>query len=69
MTLSPIEITRAFVAANPGLRADNMAIACLHGELQDVKICLSKDLRAFANCDEVTRGTCRAQSLTTAPVR
>jgi ribonuclease T2 len=67
LTMSPIEITRAFVAANPGLRADNMALGCLHGELQDVKICLSKDLRAFANCDEVTRGTCRAQSVNIPP--
>jgi len=68
LTMSPIAIVRAFVAANPGLRADNMAVGCLHGELQDVKICLSKDLRAFANCEEVTRATCRGQTVKIAPV-
>ena len=68
LSMAPMELARAFVAANPGLRLDNMAVGCLHGELQDVKICLSKDLRAFANCDEVTRGTCRAQTVTIAPV-
>ena len=68
LTMAPMEITRAFIAVNPGLRADNIAVGCLHGELQDVKICLSKDLRAFANCNEVTRGTCRAQSVNIPPV-
>jgi ribonuclease T2 len=68
LTLSPIEITRAFAAVNPGLRADNMAVGCLRGELQDVKICLSKDLRAFANCDEVARGTCRALAVNIPPI-
>ena len=68
LTMSPMEITRAFVAVNPGLRADNMAVGCQHGELQDVKICLSKDLRAFANCGEVTRAACRAQTVNVPPV-
>jgi ribonuclease T2 len=65
---SPIEIARAFIAANPGLRANAMAVTCARGELEDVRICLAKDLRAFVNCPEVARRTCRSSSVAVAPV-
>jgi ribonuclease T2 len=65
---SPIEIARAFAAANPGLRPNAMAVTCARGELEDVRICLAKDLRAFVNCPEVARRTCRASSVAVAPV-
>jgi ribonuclease T2 len=67
-SLSPISIQRAFMAANPGLRPEAMAIGCGRGELQDVRLCLSKDLRQFVSCPEVTRATCRAQTISVAPV-
>ncbi len=67
-SFSPIDIQRAFVAANPGLRPQAMAVGCRSGELQDVRLCLSKDLRQFVNCPEVARATCRSASVTVAPV-
>jgi ribonuclease T2 len=67
-TFAPMEIQRAFSAANPGLRPDAMAIGCTRGELEDVRLCLSKDLRQFVNCPEVARATCRSQSIAVAPV-
>jgi ribonuclease T2 len=61
---SPIDLERAFAAANPGLRPDMMAIACRRGVLQEVRICLTRDLRGFRSCPEVDRAGCRAGDVT-----
>jgi ribonuclease T2 len=62
-TWTPIDIERAFIAANPKLRPDMMGIACRSGVLEEVRICLSKDLREFHTCPEVSRGSCRTREL------
>ncbi len=67
-TFAPIEIARAFIAANPGLRLEAMAVGCSRGELEDVRLCLSKDLRSFVACPEVARRTCRSPSVSVAPI-
>ncbi len=67
--LSPEAVQEAFVAANANLRPENMAVTCARGELIDVRICLSKDLRAFAVCPKVAGHTCRRASIAVAPVR
>lgn len=59
-----IDLERAFVAANPGLRTDMMSVACQRGVLQEVRICLSKDLRNFQTCQEVDRSGCRTREIT-----
>jgi len=69
LTLSPSDLTQAFVTANANLRADNMAITCRNGELVDVRICVSKDLGGFANCPKVSGHTCHASSIAVAPIR
>jgi ribonuclease T2 len=38
------EIVAAFRAANPGLGADGLAVACNRAELSEVRVCLSKGL-------------------------
>jgi len=43
--LSAREITDAFVAANPGLERDMLAVKCDGMELSEVRICVSKDLQ------------------------
>jgi ribonuclease T2 len=68
-SVAPTAIQRAFIAANPGLRPQAMALGCAHDELQEVRLCLAKDLRAFVDCQEVARATCRAQSIAVAPIR
>jgi ribonuclease T2 len=68
MTMAPIDLQRAFIAANDNLHRENMAIGCARGELEDVRICLSKDLRAFADCPEVARQTCRAGAINVPPI-
>jgi ribonuclease T2 len=67
--LDPTELTRAFVAANPNLRPDNMAITCHDGELIDVRICVAKDLGGFSGCPKVSGHTCHAKSISVAPLR
>jgi len=59
-----IDLERAFAAANPGLRPDMMSVACKRGVLQEVRICLTKDLRGFRTCQQVDRSGCRAREFT-----
>jgi ribonuclease T2 len=68
-TWAVADLERAFVAANPGLRNDMIAVSCRRGVLQEVRICLSKDLRGFTACAEVDRGGCRTREITVPPVR
>jgi ribonuclease T2 len=66
---SPVDIERAFIAANPGLRADMIAVSCRRSVLNEVRICLTKDLRGFWTCEEVDRGGCRTREISVPPVR
>ncbi|HEY1942201.1 MAG TPA: ribonuclease T2 [Roseiarcus sp.] len=69
LTLAPSAIEQAFVAANANLQPANMAVTCRNGEFVDVRLCVSKDLHAFANCPKVAGHTCHASSITVAPLR
>lgn len=64
-----IDLERAFVAANPGLRTDMMSVACRRGVLQEVRICFSKDLRNFRSCPDVDRSGCRARDFRVNAIR
>ena len=67
--VSPDDIEQAFIAANANLTPDSMAVTCAHGELVDVRVCLSRDLKAFATCPKVAGHTCHRGSIVVAPVR
>jgi ribonuclease T2 len=67
-TVSPAEVEEAFVAANPGLTHDAIAIGCDSKRLNEVRICLSKDLK-FRNCAEVDRRACRRDQVVMPRVR
>jgi ribonuclease T2 len=56
--MTPVEIERAFAEANPGLRPDMMAVVCRRGVLQEVRICMDRDLGGFRRCLEVDRSGC-----------
>ncbi len=68
-TVAPIDVTRAFSASNPGLRADTMAVTCRQGELAEVRLCFAKDLRGFTPCPEVARDACRSRTMSVLPVQ
>lgn len=63
------DLERAFVAANPGLRVDMMSVDCRGEVLQEVRVCMSRDLRSFVSCGEVDRRGCRAPAFTIPPAR
>ncbi len=65
----PVEIVRAFTEANPGLRTDMMSLTCRGGQLQEVRICFSKDLKGFTSCPTVARQSCRSGEVTLEAVR
>jgi len=55
-------IEDAFIAANPGLSANAIAVACRDGRLSEIRICMTKDF-AFRPCPEVDRRGCRDRRL------
>lgn len=62
-TWTPLDLERAFVAANPGLRTDMMSVVCRRNTLSEVRICFTKDLRGFQTCPELDRRGCRGGSI------
>jgi len=62
-TLGASEIERAFLAANPRLRPGMLSVVCRGGALQEVRGCLSKDLRDFHPCPELARRSCRDRAI------
>ncbi len=62
-SMSPQDILRAFGDSNSRLRPGMAAVGCRSGVLQEVRFCLSKDLRDFRPCPEVVRASCRSRNL------
>jgi ribonuclease T2 len=56
------EVAAAFVAANPGLPADAVAVACDKTRLTGVRLCMSKEL-SFQSCAAVARRSCKRSKL------
>jgi ribonuclease T2 len=65
----PFDIERAFIAANPHLKAGMVAVACRRGMLEEVRICFTKDLRDFQACPEVVHADCRVPNISVPPMR
>lgn len=68
LTVTPGDVVDAFVAANPGLSRDGVAIACDSRRLNEVRVCLNKDF-SFRGCSEVARRSCRRDTIVMPPVR
>lgn len=66
---TPLDIQRAFLAANPRLRPGMMAVECTRGTFEEVRICFSKDLRNFVDCPEVSRYFCRTSNISVPGMR
>jgi len=67
-TVAPGEVEEAFIAANPGLTHDAIAVGCDAKRLNEVRICLSKDLK-FRDCAEVDQRACRRDQVLMPRVR
>ena len=66
--LSPDIVEQAFLEANPDLKADQLAVTCRDGLVQEVRVCLSKALVPRACTPQTERG-CRAKQVTLPPIR
>jgi ribonuclease T2 len=66
--VSPDEVERDFIEANPGLKDDMIAVTCDSRRLREVRICMNKDL-GFRACPETDRHACRNPRVVMPPVR
>jgi ribonuclease T2 len=68
MTVTPAEVTQAFIAANPAMTPGAISVTCDTKRLREVRICMTKEFR-FRDCEEMSRRTCRRDRLVMPPVR
>ena len=69
LTLSPKDIVQEFIRANPMLKPDNIAVTCSSQSLDEVRICMTKDLQ-FSSCGaQARRAMCRQDRIRMPPVR
>lgn len=68
LAVTPDDVEKAFIDANPGLAPDAITVTCDHRRLSEVRICMSKDLQ-FRGCPEVDRRSCRNEKVMMPPVR
>ena len=66
--IDPAVVEAAFLESNPWLSADQLAITCKQGLLQEVRVCLTQELEPRACAPQVERG-CTAGSIELPPVR
>ena len=58
ITVTPAEVTDAFLKANPALKADDIAVSCDRKRLTEVRVCMTRDF-GFRPCPEITQRACR----------
>jgi ribonuclease T2 len=68
LSVTPDEVEEAFVAANPGLTRDAVAVTCDRRRLHEVRICMGRDF-SFRPCPGVDARACRRDKLVMPPVR
>jgi ribonuclease T2 len=65
--VSPSEIERKFAGANPSFPSDAFRTSCSGGDLAEVRVCFTKDLKARACSDSA--GECRTATTSMLPVK
>jgi ribonuclease T2 len=68
INVSPVDVKRKFVAANPGFGEDSVRVLCSGRFLSEVRVCLSKELKP-RSCGADLRDTCRVDPVIMRPVR
>jgi len=68
LSIDPRSVEKDFLAANPKLRADAIAISCKGRRLTEVLVCMDRNLN-FRRCEAVDRRGCRARKVVMPPVR
>ena len=67
--VSPDDVRRAFLRANPGLPADGIAVTCDRQRLREVRVCLDRHGLDFRSCPPVAQRACGRSSVRVPPVR
>lgn len=62
LTLPPRAVEDAFLAVNPGMLRDGVTVTCDHGAVDEVRVCLTRDL-TLRPCAPDSRRDCRAGKL------
>jgi len=65
-SITPQELKEEFVASNPRLKPENLAVSCGNNHLTGVSLCLDRQLQTRA-CEGLR--DCRANTIKVAPVR
>ena len=68
LTVTPAEVEDAFIKANAGLTRAGLAVACDSKRLNEVRVCMSRELK-FQDCPDVAQRTCRRDKLVMPPIR
>jgi ribonuclease T2 len=68
LEVKPAEVIDAFVKANQGLAAADIALDCDRSRLREVRICMTRDLK-FRACGSDEGRACRASMVRMPPVR
>jgi ribonuclease T2 len=68
-TVPPARIRDEFIAANPALPAAAISVTCSGRFLNEVRVCLGKDLKGRACSADVARQACRLPEIIVQPVR
>ena len=68
ITVTPNEVTEAFIKANPGMSRANLAVACDNKRLTEIRVCISRDF-SFHDCAEASRRACRRDKIVMPAVR
>lgn len=63
LRVDPEDVLRQFREANPRLRPGMAAIVCPRNIFQEIRICMSRDLRDFVPCPQVVQQSCRARAI------
>jgi ribonuclease I len=59
----------AVLAANPGLAKEAVSVTCAGRFLNEIRVCLGKDMKGRACSADVTRQACRVAEIIVQPVR
>src|SRR5262245_29596463 len=68
LTVTPGEVTDAFVKVNTGMTRASISVACDAKRLNEIRICMSKDFK-FQDCPDVVQRSCKRETLVMPPVR
>jgi ribonuclease T2 len=61
-------VKNAFLDANPEMRAQNIQVTCKNNAIQEVRICLNKELE-YTRCTFPVRSSCGVKPQSMAPMR